>query len=598
MRKKILFYISFIIIIVLSALIWPTINLPYEDSTVIGEYSSNKYNQYNDLIRYLVFIFIPILLMFLYLTKTSKSYIWNFYEKFFNINNDNTQLSKNLIYAFFIFKIFLILEFLSISFPIHNIDSFHEGQVLSSAFKYRLDEKLWSGAYVTVGIIYETIASNLAWDFFEKVSIGSVRFFKLFLILILKVLLVTLTFQIARSTNLIGFSQILYFVLISFISIGFINYLFHGGMIIYREIPVLLSIIIFFQYALGKSNSKYFLLLFGPLSCLSIFYSLDRGLVTNIFILFFLICLLVNKDFKIFALSLLSIVFCWVLSYFYLGNEFKFFILNTTQILNEIKLIGGIIHPIPFSGEQNSTRSFKSLFLISLAIIISLDLMTQKKTIFNKKFILFLFIISLLCFLTYGYAIGRADGPHIRSTFGYIIFFYSSVSLYILFKYFEKILFINKINKFSLLITLFLITLLLGSNINPKNIFSFKQRLHTYINSKDELFLKNNEKSFVKNAKVLLENYECIQLFTNDVSMLYLLRKPSCTKFYFPITIGSNKNQLELINKMENIQIILTEIDQDEFSPNFKSPLVRNYISKNYDVIFKEDKWLIMKLKN
>ena len=61
MRKKILFYISFIIIIVLSALIWPTINLPYEDSTVIGEYSSNKYNQYNDLIRYLVFIFIPII---------------------------------------------------------------------------------------------------------------------------------------------------------------------------------------------------------------------------------------------------------------------------------------------------------------------------------------------------------------------------------------------------------------------------------------------------------------------------------------------------------------------------------------------------------
>ena len=112
-------------------------------------------------------------------------------------------------------------------------------------------------------------------------------------------------------------------------------------------------------------------------------------------------------------------------SFYYLGNEFKYFIENSISTLNEIKQIGGIIHPIPFSGEQNSARSFKSLFLISLGLLISIDLMNKKETIFTKKFILILFMISILCFLTYGYAIGRADGPHIRSTFGYIIIFYS-----------------------------------------------------------------------------------------------------------------------------------------------------------------------------
>ena len=67
MIKKILFYIFFIIIIVISGLIWPYISLPYENTSIISEYSKNNYNQNNDLIRYLVFILIPILSLILLL---------------------------------------------------------------------------------------------------------------------------------------------------------------------------------------------------------------------------------------------------------------------------------------------------------------------------------------------------------------------------------------------------------------------------------------------------------------------------------------------------------------------------------------------------
>ena len=81
MRKKILFYLSFVIIIVLSAFIWPYINLPYENTSIIGEYSRNKFNQNNDLVRYLVFIFIPIFIMLLYLLPTNKAFIKKFFRK-------------------------------------------------------------------------------------------------------------------------------------------------------------------------------------------------------------------------------------------------------------------------------------------------------------------------------------------------------------------------------------------------------------------------------------------------------------------------------------------------------------------------------------
>ncbi len=596
MRKKILLYISFIIIIVLSGFIWPLIHLPYENTGIIGEYSKNNYNHNNDLIRYLVFVSIPIFTLLGFFIIKKQLSIKNFFEKINQNTNHNVPSNSNLIYVFFIFLIFLLLEFLSINFPIHKIDSFHEGQKMSSAFKYTLDNSLWSGSYVTVGIIYETIASSFVWNFFDNISVGSIRFFKLLLIFILKILLVIFSFQITKATNLKGTLESLYFIIISFISVNFVNYLFEGGQLIYREIPVLLTLIIFFNFILDKRKQRYLILLFGPISCISIFYSLDRGLVTNIFIIIFLIYLILNKDLKFFSLCAISIVLSWLFSFYYLGNEFKYFIENSISTINEIKQIGGIIHPIPFSGEQNSARSFKSLFLISLSLLISINLMNKKETIFTNKFILILFIISILCFLTYGYAIGRADGPHIRSTFGYVIIFYSSLIIYLLFKFFEgKNLLLNiKFNNSSLLISLVLIIFLFIQSITLSNIYSFSSRLKNYINFKDDLFLNDKEKNFVKNAKKILNNQKCIQIFTNDVLMLYLLRKPNCTEYYFPITIGSEKNQRELIKKLKNVKVILMDNDYSEFSPNYKLPLLKQYINKNYEVFYKQDKWLLM----
>ena len=37
---------------------------------------------------------------------------------------------------------------------------------------------------------------------------------------------------------------------------------------------------------------------------------------------------------------------------------------------------------------------------------------------------------------------------------------------------------------------------------------------------------------FVDKASKMFKNEKCIQLFTNDAALLYLLKKPSCTRFY------------------------------------------------------------------
>ena len=105
----------------------------------------------------------------------------------------NTNYFLNILTIFF--ASLTILEFLSINFPINKIDIFHEGQQMSSAFKYSIDQSLWSGSYVTVGIFYETISSNLIWKFLNQLSIGSTRYLSLIYILILKLILVIIFYQ-------------------------------------------------------------------------------------------------------------------------------------------------------------------------------------------------------------------------------------------------------------------------------------------------------------------------------------------------------------------------------------------------------------------
>ena len=595
MKKNILFYFSFIIIIYLSSFSWEFINLPYTESSIIGEYSKNRYNSYNDLLRYLIFVFIPIIVLLLYLLITKQFSISNILEKiaFKNQKKIPNVKNKSLYLLLIIFNFFLLLEFLSIEFPVQKVDFFHEGQQMSAAYKFRFDKSLWSGSYVTIGVIYEIIASNIAWNFFDNVSIGSTRFFDLVVIYLVKFFLVILSFQMANVTNLKGSLKNIYFVAISLISVNLLDYYFQAAKLDAREIFVILTLIIIIQFFIGKNESKYLIYLLGPISCISIFYSVDRGLVVNLLIIFFLFILAIKKKSICFGV-LLSLILSWYFSVDFFGNEFSFFINNTLTTLSEINKIGGIIHPVPFSSDQNSARATKSIFLITLGLVISINHMNKKKNYQLNTFVFCLFLISVLSFLTYGYAVGRSDGGHIKSTFGYTIIFYSLFIIYYLLNVFSNYIKNFKYYDYALIL---LLSLVFFSKINFTNIFEYKNRLNEYVNLNDEYFLTSKQNKFLKNTQSIILNQECIQNLSNDVLLLYLLRKTNCTKFYFPITIGSDKNQNLLINQMKNVKIVLLDGVTNEFSPIFRLKLVKKFIEENYQKIYEEDAWILLEAK-
>ena len=79
--------------------------------------------------------------------------------------------------------------------------------------------------------------------------------------------------------------------------------------------------------------------------------------------------------------------------------------------------------------------------------------------------------------------------------------------------------------------------------------------------------------------------------------LLYLLKKPSCTKFYYPIVIDQKKSNA--INKnLNNSQIIISDTYKHNFSPNFRLIYLRDYINNHYSDIYSEDVWIIKKRNN
>ena len=596
MIKNVFYTLLIFLIIILSLYNWDLVSLTYEETTIIGEYFNNKYNHKNDLLRYLVFVSLPLLS---YILIKSLNFSHN-YQVLKNriLDRDikfiNTNYFLDILTIFFL--LLTILEFLSINFPINKIDTFHEGQQMSSAFKYSIDQSLWSGSYVTVGIFYETISSNLIWKFFDQLSIGSTRYLNLIYVLILKLILVIIFYQIAILSKLKDSLQLLFNFLLNLSGLQLINYTGGVDNFIWREIFTLLTLLIFLQIFLKPNLKNYLVIFAGPISVLSIFWSVDRGIVCNLVLIVLFVYLLIKKDFKPFLNLIFSIIITWLLTYYYLGNEFQYFLENTLSILNEMNIIGGVIHPLPFSDDPNSARATKTLALISISIILSLELIYFQKIKIENKFIFVLILISLFSFLSYGYAIGRSDGPHIKSSFGFVQIFYSIIILYFSLIYLEKLGFFSKIlNQKKKIFLSIIILSILSFNFNIQNISKFSERLNKYTKLEDNFFLNDKQKSFIGNAKKIVENYECIQLFTNDVMLLYLLRKPSCSIFYFTITVGSRENQMRLNKSMSNTQIVISDTNKNEFSPSYRLEYTDRYIQDNYENIYKEGIWIIKK---
>ena len=595
-KQNLVTIISLIISILFSSYIWEFIRLPYKDVNIVGIYSSNEYNAINEILRYLFFILFPFFI-FLSLQFFYKNISINYFYSQLKINENvfykNFKL-LNLILTLLIFLTFI--EFFSVSFDLVKLDLLHEGQKLSSAYKSFLDDSLWSGSYVTIGIFYETLSTKFIWQIFNQESIGLMRFADRIFILLCKILIILIIYKIAIFSKLKFLYKEIFLISCSLILIPNL-FDYHNSRIdveylSFREFPVLILIYFFLEIISNKNTNKIFINFLGPISFLSMMWSIDRGLICNVLIITILFYFLFTKQIKCSIILLLSVIITWILGSVFLNNEFIFFLDNTFNVLKNINYIFGVIHATPFGSDPASFRSAKILCGVIFCLIISFSFFQKNNSNNSSQFKIAMLFLAIVSFLTYGYNLGRSGGGHLKEVFGYSIIFITIVITTYLLQFISKKNLLKNISRFKINFFLLIFTLFMFfsfHSISLKNIIKFNERFFKYVNLEDSRYLQKEDILFLNKTKNIIKDYKCVQMFTNEVAYLYLLKKANCTKFYLVFSIGSTKDQKEMINDLKNVEIIITTEYLDKGHPKYKLPLVKKYIEENYFILYEED---------
>lgn len=582
--------------IFLCSVIWNFVKFTYSNPfEIIGEYSQFNHSIYNDTARYLMFILFPIatfFLIFYTLNKNNLHFTLSIKKSFSRTDENNFNYLPIKFLIFFIFFSFAL--FLTDEWNVKNyyLDIFEEGLPLSGATNSYLGERPWSDIHINTGLFYDILNAKIAWFVTGYKTIGSFKFYIKFLNLFSNLLLIYLLFELSKQINEEKIKSI-FFVLISLVVL-FINL---DNTYSFRDIPITLFLI----SILGFLNTKKFIYLWiiSFLSIFSLFWSLDKGFYLNLTLLVFLIFIFLI-DTKIFLKNVLLIIIFWGCALMTVGlNDFLSFIDNTKEIFTTHEYFNGLIHPQPFSEDANSARATKSLILIIFNFIISILIFFSKEKYFTNNTKFFFIFFSIINFLTYKSALSRSDGGHIQ------VASYCTIILFSLFLIFFIFIFLNKKNAFvkknilkNYLFVFFIFLLLFSNNLKSiKNIYFFPQNVNNLIKSNDSKFINTQYIDLINELKILNLKNNCLQAFTYDQAIFYLLQKKSCSKFFNSYVIGSKKNQFLYIDELQKNEpmYILVEGPIKFQSLNNRYIYVKDYIYKEYSLHKEIHFWKILK---
>ena len=608
-------FLGVILSVCLAKFFWGWIDIGYvKEFEIPGEYSKLKYNPINETIRYVTFISLPLIVYLICIKIFRGKEIKKIKEIFFYDNSKTFYVTKNNLLAlyFLIFLALILLDFLSINLPFHSIDIFHEGQWLTAANNYLIKGGYWTDSYIARGLFNEILSPLIGFEIFDILSIGSSRFSSLLSILVFKIFLIIFIYKLTTIQRMTENFKILFFILISLIALYMAS--FNVGILSYRELPLIIFLILLIPIISNEKMTILYCFLIGAMSVISMLWGIDRGAYLNLTLASLVLFLIIKKDFRKSSWIIIGIIVGWILFYTIIGpEEFKSFLYNTKSIYQSSNWTFGMIHPEPFSSDRHSARATKVLLILILSglLTINLNFFKYKKISSESKILLiFIFIISVIMYKT---ALTRSDGPHIRSITGLPLLLLCTITLNLIFDFIlknEKYLKIfqnitNFRNTISLMLISFSIFIFFISNLNFKNIISFESRVQNYVNLSDEFFLSESQNLLIKRYNDLTIKDECVLIFTYEAAIPYLLKKPSCNKYYFIITSGSKENQNLFIQSIENRKpnfVLLggeyKNLIDIGLGPRERLPLINNFIMKNYYLNEKVLHWNIYKLKS
>ena len=608
--RKIIPYLFLLISIFLVSIIWEYINFPFNsEKNIPGQhYLKNLHNPLNDSVRFIVFISLPLIIFFIMKLVTENRQLKIFYnDLFIRFDNSSTRIINNKDINFFFKLIFvsLIIQFLCLDFKqyVYQLDTFHEGLWLTASSNAIYTNELWQSSYVGRGL-FGNFYNYFIWKVTGINSIGMSRFVTLFFMLCNKIFLILISKNLVEKTLLNNCQKFFLFIALSFLLINFSNY-GESNIFYLRSFGLLFFLYYLLKFFDSFKKSSLSLTIIGFFSSISFFWYIDIGAFVNLTIFFLIIYLLLRKEFGIITSLFFYILIGWLMFYTFMPkNEFNEFYKNTLSIFSTIEYIQGLIYPTPFfSGDARSTRA---LLLILITGALTTNLLFKKDneiSIETKLALIFLFLIACINFKT---ALSRSDTGHIKHGLSilYIPFFY-----YILYFLISKLNFKKCLKKIKLtnnnfqilfLILFFILSVFGNKNVDIKNLPKSFVSIKFLINQSDDMYLNQDHIEFIDFFKRISKNDKCVQNFTNETAIPYLLKKPTCSKYYFLYTSSSQDLQKDHVSSLilNKPEYVLYEYSADIYGdPRKRLTVVNDFILNHYTFFEKFKKWTILKIK-
>ena len=596
--KKTLPWLALTTGIIISTLLWDYISLPYDyTNSISGQYSANKINPLNDTFRGLSFIFIPIFFYFFALIKLEKIKLRS--DLFGEI-----RLSKNNIninYLTFILITFSIIEFLTLDYRnfLGGLDVHHEGTSLTAQLNFFEKKKLWTGTFFDYGFLGNNLGIFSKFVFGDY-SIGILRFSKTFLILFNKILLILICRKISCNIGLEK-NKNLFFLIFTFATLSLAN--FYDGItpFPYRVFVFLIFTILIFNIFSSARGNILLSIIGGSFSLISMMFYWDIGTYVNAILIMTIIYLFLIKKNKAAISIIIGSIFSWFIFYLLIPNdEFKEFINQYFQIINISDYLLGIEYPKPFS--EKSTRFTKALLLIVLSGVLLINFIFIKSKKNNQNLIFFVFYLFVSSVIFFKSGLMRSDTPHIKYSSGlYMMLLFFFISYYFIY-YINNLKIVNiffeqKVYFFSFSI---IVSCIFFFQNNYSNFLNLNKSFLELTKIEDKRFLDKDYFEFIKIYKNLVAEEDCVQQFTDDNALPYLVNKPTCTKYYVSAHIIENWTENNFIEELKETSpnYIFYSSDVNWFKDRNNAPNADKFILDNYSLYKKLKPWQIYKKNN
>ena len=603
-NKSIIFIILILTYIIAVSFSWPYIQLPVNDNAPVGFLSLNFINPMNDSLRFAFFLIPPLLLYILFLKyfkKDCQDIKSFFYFKKDKKDKDFLYLRDTYWIILLLFS-FVLVDFFQQDFPnIYYLDSLHDGDYLAAFKNIQQYRGYWSSAFTVHG--GENIFIPLIADYFFGFSITNLKYTLTITILLLKILSIFLAFEISQLSSSNKNYKIIFFTLLSLFLLSLSNYT-KISYINIRDLFVLVFFIFLIKFYLKKNNFiNNFLISFSAV--FGFIFHYDTGTYMHIILLFVCINLLLAKQIKIFSILFFSIILNWIIIINFFGlSEIKIMLDQFFQLAKNIDYMHGLEYPRPFfslGDGQDGSRGTKTLIFILISGFLTLRFVFSKNINFTQNEKLLLIIFYIYSLISFKNALGRSDGPHIMLASDWILILLFFYFFYIIFnKKFSKIMVSNYYIK--IILSLFII-LMISYNLSFEKIINYKHNFVQSKNNNDSSFIRDERLDIINKISLELSDVNCVQNFTGDLSLPYLLKKYNCTFFISPWLASGKKFEQIFIEELEKKKVKyiiynspIFEVDGIKTSERLK--IVNTYIKKNYTVKFNKNDYVILSLIN